>query len=92
MIVEFVSVFDLAGALVMAFHFDFLNFVVLAFKLQIVNLFALLLLIQLNLWIVVSSLACQSFVASFGVWIRPPWKPPEKSSRLILQRVRLVYC
>ncbi len=87
MIVEFVSAFDLAGALAMAFHFNFFAFVAFAFELQIVDLFALLLSIPSNLWIAASSLACKDFVASFRVWIRPPRKPPNKSGHPILQRV-----
>ncbi len=67
MIVEFFFVFDLAGALLMDFHFDFLAFVALAFELRIVNFFALLLLMPSNLSIVVSSSALQGFVASFGI-------------------------
>ncbi len=92
MIVQFVSAFGLAKALAMAFHFNFLAFVVLAFELQFVYLFILLFSIPLNLWIVVSSLACQDFVASFGVRIRPPWEPPDKSSHLILRRICLFDC
>ncbi len=87
MIVEFVLVFDLAGALVMAFHFNFFAFVAFAFELRIVDLFAELLSIPSNLWIVASSSACQDLVALFGNWIRPPQKPPDKSSCSTLRQV-----
>ena len=75
MIVEFDSGFGFAGALAMAFHFEMFVFAALAFELRIVEL---LLFIQPSQWIVESSSDRRDFVASFGVRIRPPRKPPDK--------------
>ena len=75
MIVEFNFGFGFAGALAMAFHFEIFACVALPFGLQIVEL---LLSIPPSQWIVESSSDRRDFVASFGVRIRPPRKPPDK--------------
>ena len=75
MIVELDFGFGSAGVLAMAFHFEMFAFVALAFELRIVEL---ILFIQPSQWIVESSSDRRYFVASFGVRIRPPRKPPDK--------------
>ena len=75
MIVEFDLGFGFAGALAISFHFEMFAFLALAFNLRLVEL---LLFIQPSQLIVESSSDCRDFVASFGVRIRPPRKPPDK--------------
>ena len=95
MIVEFISVFDFAGALAAAFRFEF-AFASLAFELQIVELIeliAVLLTIPPNWFIVVSFLlGRKEIVASFGFRERPPRKPPDRFGRSISTRPLSVDC
>ena len=81
MIVEFFSVFGFVGAFGMAFRFDL-------FISEIIRKIAMFLSHHPSQWIVVSSSDRRDFVASFGVRIRPPRKPPDKFRHLDLRRVR----
>ena len=71
MFVEFLSGFGFSGAFGMAFQFDLLVF-------QIIRTIVVFLSHQPSQWIVESSSDRRDFVASFGVRIRPPRKPPDK--------------
>ena len=84
MIVTFFSGFEFGGAFEFL-HFDIFGFLALA---QIVELIGSLLSISLNQRIVESFSNRRDFVGSNCVRIRPPRKPPDKSSRSILRSVR----
>ena len=85
MIVAFFLGFEFGGAC----DFDIFGFVAFA---RIVELIAFLLSVS-SQRIVESFSGRREFVASFVDRIRPPRKPPDKSSRSILRRVRsLIDC
>ena len=85
MIVAFFLGFEFGGA----FDFDIFGFVAFA---RIVELIAFLLSVS-SQRIVESFSGRREFVASFVDRIRPPRKPPDKSSRSILRRVNsLIDC